>query len=120
MAYIGDAGEDITCSHGFSLRPMQIADVETGFRRRVERGTVGFVVSRSGLSKKGVVVINAPGIIDSGYTGEIRVLLINLGDSVVEFSQNDRIAQFVVCPVVEPATSSDRVRGENGFGSSGV
>ena len=98
----------------------------TGLAIAIPRGFVGCVVPRSGLAAQwGVTVLNSPGVIDSGYRGEIQVLLVNHGPNVFVVSRGDRIAQLLVLPVAEPAfdivdelPTSDR--GSKGLGHSGV
>jgi dUTP pyrophosphatase len=89
-------------------------------------GYVGMVCPRSGLADKhGIMVVNAPGIIDAGYRGEIKVILFNSGHEVKNFKQKDRIAQLVIMklgdlPVEEVSSLDSTERGTGGFGSTGV
>ena len=123
----GDAGFDLRCVDGFSLAPGERAVVGTGVAVALPDGTCGLVVPRSGLAARhGISVVNGPGLIDPSYRGEIRVVLVNLGDSRFEAAVGDRIAQLLLVPFVAPETSvvdalppSGDGRGENGFGSSG-
>lgn len=123
----GDAGADLRATQGFVLQPGQRALVPTGVRVQLPAGTALFVMPRSGLAvKHGVTVLNAPGVVDSGYRGEIFVPLINhdLTESFV-IEPGDRIAQMVVMRVPEVAfkpvaTLDESARGEGGFGSTGV
>lgn len=100
--------------------------VPTGLAFAIPPGYEIQVRPRSGLSlKKGLTVINAPGTIDADYRGELKVLLVNLGKEPVEVLPGERIAQLVLCPVVqihwqEVTELSETVRGEGGFGSTGV
>lgn len=126
-AYTGDAGVDLCSTERCTLEPFERALIPTGLAIELPQGFAGFVLPRSGLAvKKGVSIVNAPGLIDSNYRGELKVCLINL-DAHEPFTieAGDRIAQLVVMPV--PAVSfvpvdelSDSERGSGGFGSSGV
>ena len=124
-AHPGDAGADLTSTVDVRLEPGERATVPTGVAIALPIGYAGFVHPRSGLAARyGLTVVNAPGTVDSGYRGEIRVTLLNTGSSPIELNRGDRIAQLVVQPVVQvsfvevaelPATP----RGEHGFGSTG-
>ena len=122
----GDAGMDLRAKESTRIWPGGRALIQTGVRISIPHGTVGLVCSRSGLAlKHGVFVLNAPGVIDSGYTGEIGVILYNSGDDPFDVTRGDRIAQFLVMPVLHPVlefvTTLDATeRGEGGFGSSGT
>jgi len=122
----GDAGLDLYSVETTTLAPGKRDSVGTGITMAIPKGYVGLVHPRSGLAfKHGISVANTPGTIDSGYRGEIRVLLINLGHDTISISKGDRIAQLVVQPVVKAvmiqhAISSDTERGTGGFGSTGV
>lgn len=125
-AHAGDAGMDLHAAETVELAPGQRALVACGFAMELPEGYAAFVLPRSGLSSKhGITVVNAPGLIDSGYRGEIKVALVNLDLSelyVVE--KNDRIAQMVIMPVplvelYEADNLSDTERGDGGFGSTG-
>lgn len=124
-AYDGDAGLDLAACEEAVLEPGGRAVVGTGLALEIPAGYAGFVQPRSGLAARhGISVVNAPGLIDSGYRGEIRVVLLNTDahDSFV-VTPGMRIAQLVIAPVAtvdvrevhELATSG---RGERGFGSS--
>ena len=126
-AHAGDAGADLKTTGEVTLGPFQRALVPTGVAIALPAGDVALVHPRSGLAvKRGVTVLNAPGTIDAGYRGEIKVPLINLDpEHTVTFQPGDRIAQLVIQRYVEarfvPAASlpgSDRA--ERGFGSTGV
>ncbi len=105
---------------------MERKAVGTGIRIAIPEGYEGQVRPRSGLAlKHGVSIPNAPGTIDADYRGEVKVILVNLGSSPVSVARGDRIAQLVICPVVraELLVTNDlpgTVRGEGGFGSTGV
>jgi dUTP pyrophosphatase len=125
-AYAGDAGLDLAACDRFELGPGERAVVGTGVAVAIPDGHAGFVQPRSGLAARhGLSVVNAPGLIDSGYRGEIRVVLLNtdLREAFV-VEPGMRIAQLVVVAVpdaslreVEELPGSER--GEGGFGSSG-
>lgn len=125
-AHPGDAGADLHSRIDTVLQPGQRHSVPTGISVALPNGFAGLVVPRSGLARRaGVGVVNAPGVIDAGYRGEIEVLLINLDpDAPVSITRGDRIAQLLIQPVararfhpVERLPESHR--GEGGFGSSG-
>ncbi|MGO2091269.1 MAG: dUTP diphosphatase [Microbacterium gubbeenense] len=125
-AHPGDAGADLVSSIDVRLEPGQRAVVPTGVRIALPDGYAGFVVPRSGLAAKhGITIVNAPGTIDAGYRGEIKVALLNTDrDSAYDVAAGDRIAQLIVAPVVRarflPVDDlDDSVRGDGGFGSSG-
>ena len=121
----GDAGLDLRASESVTLEPGERRLVPTGLAVAIPEGHAGFVLPRSGLAMhRGVTVLNAPGLIDSGYRGEIKVLLINHGAEAVSIDHGERIAQLVVQPVararlVEEERLPDSARGEGGFGSTG-
>jgi dUTP pyrophosphatase len=124
-AHAGDAGLDLYAARDTVLAAGERALVETGIAVAIPPGWAGFVVPRSGLAlRHGVTVLNGPGLIDSGYRGEIKVLLINHGSERALLRRGDRIAQLVIQPVarvaleeVEALPPSDR--GAGGFGSTG-
>ncbi len=124
-AYDGVAGLDLSSCERVELAPGARALVATGLAVAIPVGHAGFVQPRSGLAAKhGISIVNTPGLIDSGYRGELKVTLINTDQSesfVVEPGM--RIAQLVVVPVaslepVEVDELPDTERGERGFGSS--
>ena len=125
-AHPGDAGADLKATDAVTLAPGERAVVGTGVSIALPDGFVAFVVPRSGLaSKHGITVVNAPGTVDAGYRGEIKVTLLNT-DSSAEYSiaPGDRIAQMIVMPVsrarfVPVDTLPGSLRGEQGFGSTG-
>lgn len=120
-----DAGYDLTSSEDFTLVAGERYLASTGTRINIPEGYVGFICPRSGLAaNKGVTVLNAPGVVDAGYTGEILVNLINTGSLARGISKGDRIAQLVILPIVTPefeeVDSFDKTeRGGKGYGSSG-
>ena len=125
-AHPGDAGLDLHSAEDVTLKPGERASIATGVAVAIPDGYAGFVVPRSGLAAKhGIGVVNAPGLIDSGYRGEVRVLLVNLDPTeAVELRRGERIAQLVIQQVVEAtlrevAELPSSARGEGGFGSTG-
>ena len=121
-----DAGADLVCAQDVDLAPGQRAVVGTGIAIALPAGYAAFVHPRSGLAARhGVTLVNAPGTIDAGYRGEIKVVLLNTDAATpVSFRRGDRIAQLVVQRVEhaafrEVAALPDSARGENGFGSTG-
>lgn len=125
-AHPGDAGLDLASSEALTIAPGERAAVPTGLAVAIPRGWVGLVHPRSGLSlKHGLTVVNAPGTIDSGYRGEVKVLMVNLGSEDVEIARGDRVAQLLLqqvgwANVIEADDLPDTDRGEGGFGSTGV
>jgi dUTP pyrophosphatase len=125
-AHDGDAGLDLYAGEAATLAPGDRASVGTGVAVALPPGKAGLVVPRSGLAARhGITLVNAPGIIDAGYRGELRVLLLNT-DRAKPFAVEvgDRIAQLVVVRVepFEPVAVdelADSARGNGGFGSSG-
>lgn len=123
-AYDTDAGFDLAADAPFSIRPNERVLVGTGVSCAIPDGHVGLVCPRSGLAlKQGVTVLNAPGIIDSSYRGELKVILYNSDTCSHDFLAGDRIAQLVVTTFVANHVISTSLpsaaRGSNGFGSSG-
>ena len=125
-AHDGDAGFDLHAVEAASIEPGHRASVGTGVAVAIPEGYAGLVVPRSGLAARhGISLVNAPGLIDAGYRGELRVLLMN-GDPEHTFSVDpgDRIAQLVLVavesPELEEAEELDATaRNEGGFGSTG-
>jgi dUTP pyrophosphatase len=126
-AYDGDAGLDLAACERVELGPGERATVGTGLAVAIPQGYAGFVQPRSGLaSRHGITIVNTPGLVDSGYRGELKVILLNTDASepfVVEPGM--RIAQLVVMqvPVVDPVEVDElpeSERGVRGFGSSAV
>ena len=126
----GAAGADLRANfpdrQGLVLEPGARALVPTGLRMAIPDGYEVQIRPRSGLAlKHGITLPNAPGTIDSDYRGALGVIVLNAGDVPFEISHGDRIAQMVVAPVLrarfaEVADLSETVRGEGGFGSTGV
>ncbi|HET8978604.1 MAG TPA: dUTP diphosphatase [Solirubrobacteraceae bacterium] len=125
-AHPGDAGLDLRALEPAVLGPGERASVGTGIAIQIPAGHAGLVLPRSGLAMRhGISIVNAPGLIDAGYRGEVRVLLLNTDPrESFEIAAGARIAQLVVVRVamtepVEVAELEDSVRGAGGFGSSG-
>jgi len=125
-AHDGDAGLDLYAAETATIQPGERATVATGIAIEIPAGFAGLVLPRSGLAARhGIALVNAPGLIDSGYRGEIRVLLLNTDRrETFEVASGDRIAQLVLTPVsdaepVEVTELEASVRGDGGFGSSG-
>jgi dUTP pyrophosphatase len=124
-AYPGDAGLDLAACERVVLEPGDRATVATGLAVAIPPGYAGYVQPRSGLAAEhGITMVNAPGLVDSGYRGELRVVLLNTDrDRAFEVEPGMRIAQLVLLPVppvelrvVDELPASER--GERGFGSS--
>ena len=116
-----DAGWDLIADHDAIVSNKTVTPIHTGDFGDIPVGHVGLVCPRSGLAMKhGVTVVNAPGLVDAGYDGELIVLLSKFGDEPFPVKKGDRIAQLCVVPLSawEPELSSDRAG--KGFGSSGV
>ncbi|HTU28999.1 MAG TPA: dUTP diphosphatase [Solirubrobacteraceae bacterium] len=126
-AHPGDAGLDLCALEGGTLAAGERTSVGTGIAVEIPHGQAGLVLARSGLAARhGIALVNAPGLIDAGYRGELRVLLLNT-DRAEPFtwSAGDRIAQLVLVEVglgevTEVAELQESVRGAGGFGSSGA
>jgi len=124
-AYAGDAGLDLAACERVELAPGERASVGTGLAVAIPEGHAGFVQPRSGLAAKhGITIVNTPGLVDSGYRGELRVLLLNTDrEQTFLVEPGMRIAQLVVLPVspvevVEVDKLPESERGVRGFGSS--
>lgn len=125
-AHPGDAGADLCAAEALTLAPGARATVGTGTAIALPDGFAAFVLPRSGLAARhGITIVNAPGTVDAGYRGEIRVTLLNTdAHETFHVEVGDRIAQVVVMPVVQArfvAVESlpGSHRGERGFGSTG-
>ena len=122
----GDAGLDLAAAAPVTLEPGARRLVSTGLRMAIPAGYAGLVLPRSGLAlRSGITVLNAPGLIDSGYRGEVGVLLINHGAEAVTINRGERIAQLVIQAVeraalVEVSDLGATRRGAGGFGSTGA
>lgn len=126
-AHEGDAGMDLRASEAALLPAGGRATVGTGIAVALPHEHVGLVHPRSGLAaKNGITVLNAPGTIDAGYRGEVKVILLNTSDETFTISPGDRIAQLVIQKVERPdievvaSLDEDTARGAGGFGSTGV
>jgi dUTP pyrophosphatase len=124
-AYDGDAGLDLAACEAFELAPGERKLVSTGLAVAIPAGHAGFVQPRSGLAARhGITIVNAPGLIDSGYRGELKICLLNTDpERTFTAEVGERVAQLVVLPVVavrptEVEELPESERGERGFGSS--
>lgn len=125
-AHDGDAGVDLYACEPAHLGPGERWSVGTGVAVEIPEGHAGLVLPRSGLARDhGIALVNSPGLIDAGYRGEVRVLLLNTDPAeTFRVEPGDRIAQLVIAPValaepVEVEELVDSARGDGGFGSSG-
>jgi dUTP pyrophosphatase len=125
-AHPGDAGLDLYALEAATLHPGERASIATGIAVEIPAGQAGLVLARSGLAARhGIALVNAPGLIDSGYRGELRVLLLNTDrHQRFELAAGDRIAQLVLVAIelpepLEVASLEVSDRGLSGFGSSG-
>ena len=126
-AHPNDAGIDLLAAADVTLAPGERTAVGTGIALAIEDGFAGFVHARSGRAlREGLALVNAPGVIDSGYRGEVKVILVNLDpNEKIEIKRGDKIAQLVIQPVALPEpVEVDELpgsgRGEGGFGSTGT
>lgn len=125
-AHAGDAGLDLYSCEAAHIGPGERWSIGTGIAVEVPEGHAGLVLPRSGLARDhGISLPNSPGLIDSGYRGEVRVLLLNTDPAeTFKVKAGDRIAQLVVVPIalaepVEVEALGESARGDGGFGSSG-
>jgi dUTP diphosphatase len=125
-AHGGDAGLDLYACEAARIGPGERWSVGTGVAVEVPEGHAGLVLPRSGLAREhGIALVNAPGLIDAGYRGEVRVLLLNTDPAKsFKLAPGERIAQLVISPIalpepVEAEALSESARGAGGFGSSG-
>jgi dUTP pyrophosphatase len=125
-AHEGDAGLDLYACETAHIGPGERWGVGTGVAVEIPDGHAGLILPRSGLARShGISLVNAPGLIDSGYRGELRVLLLNNDPAdIFRIAEGDRIAQLMIVPVampevVEAPELAGSERGEGGFGSSG-
>lgn len=126
-AHEGDAGLDLYSAEDATINPGHRQLVGTGIALAIPEGYAGFVQPRSGLAiRQGLSLVNTPGLIDSHYRGEIKVIAVNLDHDVpIEIRRGDKIAQLVIqkvehCQLIETEELDATVRGEGGFGSTGV
>lgn len=126
-AHPGDAALDLRAAEDGAIAPFERTVVSCGFALAIPEGYAGLVIPRSGLAAKhGISIVNAPGLIDSGYRGEVKVVLVNLdARETFLFQKGDRIAQLMI--VAAPSVTlhntdqlEDSPRGACGFGSSGI
>jgi dUTP pyrophosphatase len=121
-----DAGLDLYAAEPVTVKPGARALVPTGIALAIPAGFAGFVLPRSGLAlRHGLSLLNTPGLIDAGYRGEIKVLLVNHGEAAVSLERGDRVAQLVVQRVERVALAPvavlpESARGAGGFGSTGA
>jgi dUTP pyrophosphatase len=125
-AHEGDAGLDLHAAEPAHIGPGERWSIGTGLAVEIPPGHAGLVLPRSGLAREhGIALVNSPGLIDSGYRGELRVLLLNTDPAeVFRVAPGDRIAQLLVTPIaeaepVEAAELAESARAEGGFGSTG-
>jgi dUTP diphosphatase len=125
-AHGGDAGLDLYACEAGHIGPGERWGIGTGIAVEIPAGHAGLVLPRSGLAREhGIALVNSPGLIDSGYRGELRVLLLNTDPAeTFRVEAGDRIAQLVLVPIaladaVEAPSLADSARGDGGFGSSG-
>lgn len=126
-AHQGDAGMDLYAAEDLTLAPGHRALVPTGISMAIPDGYAGFVQPRSGLAiRLGLSLVNTPGLIDSHYRGEIKVIAINLDhETPIEIRRGDKVAQLVIqrverCEPIEVEELDATARGEGGFGSTGI
>ena len=125
-AYDGDAGLDLYAVEAITLEPGERASVSTGIAIEIPEGQAGLVLPRSGLAARhGIALVNAPGLIDAGYRGEVRVLLLNTDrQEAFMIGPGERVAQLVLVRIEIPKVAEVEElalseRGSGGFGSSG-
>jgi len=121
----GDSGADLFTLESFVLRAGEIYLARTGICVDIQKGIEAQIRPRSGLALKGLSIVNSPATIDAGYTGEVKVILINLGEEMMSFKAGDKFAQIVFAPVyrghfIEIDELNESDRGARGFGSSGM
>ncbi len=125
-AHEGDAGLDLYACEAAHIGPGERWSIGTGIALEIPAGHAGLVLPRSGIAREhGISLVNGPGLIDSGYRGEVRVLLLNNDPAeIFRVVAGDRIAQLLITPIallepVEAAALTESARGVGGFGSSG-
>ena len=125
----GDSGFDLRCTEGGTLKPLERMLVPTGLYFELPDGYELQVRPRSGLAAKhGITVLNTPGTVDTGYRGEIKVILVNLSNDTFTFEKGERVAQAVIASrvssdfgeLIEVTEISESERGDGGFGSTGT
>lgn len=121
----GSAGADLRSGIDVIIEPKEIVVIPTGLKMSIPEDCEGQVRMRSGLAKKGLIVVNAPGTIDSDYCGKIGVVVSNISGKAIHINKGDRIAQLVIAPIervifMPTDELRETERGEGGFGSTGV
>lgn len=126
-AHTGDAGLDLFSSVDCTIKPFERRKVPTGIKIEIPKGYAGFVQPKSGLAiKSGISLVNTPGLIDSGYRGEVCAILINLDPkNIFKIKKGDKICQLIIHKVevarLKEVNSLDNTsRGDKGFGSTGI
>ena len=125
-AHPDDSGMDLTSVEDVVIAPGKRALVPTGLAIELPPGTEAQIRPRSGLAaRNGLTLLNTPATIDEGYRGEIKIIIINFGETDFEIKKGMRIAQMVICPILRPEISvcdtlPETVRSASGFGSTGV
>jgi dUTP pyrophosphatase len=125
-AHPDDSGMDLAASENVVIAPGARALVPTGIAIELPPGTEAQIRPRSGLAlRNGISVLNTPATIDEGYRGEIKIILVNFGDTDFEITKGMRVAQMVICPILRPeiiecAEFTNTTRFTSGFGSTGV
>jgi dUTP pyrophosphatase len=128
-AYPTDSGFDLYSTESINLLPLSRGIVGTGLKFNIKDGYEIQVRPKSGLAlKEGLTVLNTPGTVDSGYNGEVKVILYNSTQNTIQIKKGQKVAQACVCPVVngrwlnpvEVSSIDDKDRGDNGFGSTGI
>ena len=124
-AHPGDAGLDIYSAVDEIIKPGEIKLIPTGIMIAVPRGYEAQIRPKSGLALKGLSIVNTPGTIDSGYRGEVKIIMINFGKDSYVIGKDSKIAQMVINKVEEAqikivSNLEDTPRGEGGFGSTGL
>ena len=119
----GDAGLDLFSCADYVLGAGEVKAIQTGIKVAIPRGYVGLIWDKSGISLKGVHKL--AGVVDAGYRGEVQVVMINLGNTPYEIKKGMKIAQMLIQPinevtVIEVEDLDDTLRGEDGFGSTGL
>ena len=123
--HASDAGLDLYAAEQASIPVLGRTLVGTGIAIAIPEGYVGYITPRSGLAhSNGITVLNSPGTVDAGYTGEIKVNVVNHGQAPYVVTPSQRIAQLVIHPIAQPVVEEvdhlpDTARGPNGFGSTG-
>lgn len=123
-AYEGDAGMDLFSCHNCEIKPGEKALISTGLKIAVPQGHAGFIWDKSGIATKHHIKTMA-GVLDSNYRGELFVVLTNLGKKAYQINRGEKIAQLIIKPIVradiiEVEKLDETIRGEKGFGSSGM